>query len=218
MTEVTVTVPDGVYEGDEFVLEYDGVQLTVVCPDGCFPGDAINLQVPAAGADDAQPSATIVVPDGCWPGDEFTVEFEGRTFNIGVPDGCGPGDELTVDVPEPEPEPEPEPRRGGSKHDQQKRPDFSRPLFDNSGSEKTRLETVTETSEDDHGYRFKPGQRVELLRSDGAYSPGTVVLGFEGVLDVMYKVQLDNGLFKEAVPEEDLSEELCEPGDLFDGF
>ena len=71
---------------------------------------------------------------------------------------------------------------------------------------------------DDGGYKFKPGQRVELLRTDGAFSPGTVVMGFEGVFDVLYKVKLDNGLFKEAVPEEDLSEQCCEVGDLFDGF
>ena len=43
-------------------------------------------------------------------------------------------------------------------------------------------------------------------------------MGFEGVFDVLYKVKLDNGLFKEAVPEEDLSEQCCEVGDLFDGF
>ena len=46
-TTVTVTVPDGVYAGDGFVIEFDGQQLSVTCPDGCGPGDAINLEVPA---------------------------------------------------------------------------------------------------------------------------------------------------------------------------
>ena len=99
-TEVTVTVPDGVYEGEEFTLEYEGSQLTVVCPDGCGPGDAVNLQIdlPPASEEGMQ-QLNIVIPDGCYPGDEFTVDFEGRMFNIAVPDGCEPGVELTVDVP-----------------------------------------------------------------------------------------------------------------------
>ncbi len=97
MTEVTVTVPDGVYGGDEFTLEYEGTQLAVICPAGCRPGDAINLQIdipPAQGN-----TVNVVVPRGCYPGDEFTVEFDGQAFNIAVPDGCRPGDEITVEVP-----------------------------------------------------------------------------------------------------------------------
>ena len=99
MTEVTVTVPDGVYAGQEFTLEYEGTQLSVICPDGCGPGDAINLSInlPPGGA--AARSVNVVVPDGCFPGMEFTVEFEGTAFNIAVPDGVGPGMELTVEVP-----------------------------------------------------------------------------------------------------------------------
>ena len=38
MAMVTVNVPDGVFEGQEFLLEYEGQQLTVCCPDGCGPG------------------------------------------------------------------------------------------------------------------------------------------------------------------------------------
>lgn len=72
---------------------------------------------------------------------------------------------------------------------------------------------------DDGGYKFKPGQRVEVLRSDNASSPGTIVgPGWEGVFDVMYKVMLDNGLCKEAVPEEEISAETCDVGSLFDDF
>ena len=52
MTEVTVAVPDGVYAGDEFTLEYEGTTLTVVCPDGCGPGDEINLSIDLPPAED----------------------------------------------------------------------------------------------------------------------------------------------------------------------
>jgi hypothetical protein len=202
-TEVTFTVPDGVYAGDEFMLEYNGTELMVLCPDGCGPGDAISLQLDLpqpleAESGDGPSQVTIVVPAGCYAGDEFTVEFNGQSFNICVPHGCYPGDELTVDVPEPEPLP--------SKRHDQKRKAAPSPA------------AAPAPAAEDPGYKFKPGQRVELIRSDGAYSPGTIVCGFEGVLDVMYKVQLDNGLFKEAVPEEDISDKCCEVGDLFDGL
>ena len=98
MTEVTVTVPDGVYEGDEFNLEYEGTTLSVICPPGCQAGDAINLQIDLPPPEE-NGAVTVVVPDGCFPGSEFTVEFDGQAFNVAVPDGCEPGMEITVEVP-----------------------------------------------------------------------------------------------------------------------
>jgi len=102
-TMVVVTVPDGVYEGQEFTLEFEGQQLAVCCPDGCGPGSEINLEVPiATGTSGAAPPSNmvdVVVPDGCFPGTEFTVDFDGRHFNITVPDGTNPGETLTVEVP-----------------------------------------------------------------------------------------------------------------------
>ena len=45
-----------------------------------------------------------------------------------------------------------------------------------------------------------------VYRTDGAMSPGHIVgKGWEGFDGPTYKVQLDDGLCKEAVPEEDLS-------------
>ena len=39
------------------------------------------------------------------------------------------------------------------------------------------------------------------------------------MFDVLYKVKLDNGLYKEAVPEEDISAQVTgDVGDLFDGW
>ena len=99
-TTVTVTVPDGINAGDEFVLEYDGQQLSVVCPDGCAGGDEINLEVPAGnGGGGGAQVVEITVPDGCFPGMEFTVAFEGKEFNIAVPDGVSPGEAIQVEVP-----------------------------------------------------------------------------------------------------------------------
>ena len=102
METVTVTVPDGIYEGQEFTLEYKGQSLVVVCPDGCAGGDDINLQieVPAGGGAAPPKEVIVAVPAGCYPGDEFTVEFDGQAFNIAVPDGVRPGQEITVTVPD----------------------------------------------------------------------------------------------------------------------
>jgi hypothetical protein len=99
MTEVIVQVPDGIYGGDEFTIEYEGTVLSVVCPAGCQPGDEINLSIdlpPAA----ASGSVEVVVPEGCYPGMEFTVELGERSFNIAVPDGCEPGQAIIIQVPE----------------------------------------------------------------------------------------------------------------------
>ena len=118
---VTVEVPDGVYEGFDFNIILDGLELTVCCPDGKGPGDLIELEVPAA--DGAPPNLVDVeVPDGCTAGTEFTVNFEGREFNITVPDGVGPGEMLTVEVPAAEPEPEPSPAPKSPAPQQQKKP------------------------------------------------------------------------------------------------
>ena len=108
---VEVCVPDGIAEGEEFLLEFQGLQLSVACPPGCGPGDAINIEidVPEDSTASAPQQVEVVVPDGCYPGMEFTVEFDGRQFNIGVPDGCEPGTPIMVEVPASEPAPAPAP-------------------------------------------------------------------------------------------------------------
>ena len=69
-TMVTVNVPDGIFAGEEFLLEYEGQQLTVTCPDGCGPGSEINLEIPipegGAGPSEGGPPqmVEISIPDG----------------------------------------------------------------------------------------------------------------------------------------------------------
>lgn len=87
-------------------ISYGGTEFTLCVPDGVSAGDTIDVDLPmdAGGThEDVPPSpCTVIVPDGCYPGDEFTVELDGRTFNVGVPEGCGPGDAIVVDPPQPE--------------------------------------------------------------------------------------------------------------------
>ena len=93
---VEVEVPDGVSSGEDFLIEFQGMQLSVACPSGCGSGDAISIEVDVPAA---APQVEVVVPDGCYPGMEFTVEYEGRSFNVAVPEGCEPGMPLSVEVP-----------------------------------------------------------------------------------------------------------------------
>ena len=39
-----------------------------------------------------------------------------------------------------------------------------------------------------------------------------------GTREARLQVELDAGIFKEAVPEDEISAETCDVGDLFDGF
>ena len=96
-------MPEGVAEGDEFVIEFEGLNLSVQCPSGCGPGDAINIEVDVPDSTSGSPQQVeIIIPDGCFPGMDFTVDYGGRSFDITVPDGCEPGQALLVDVPEAE--------------------------------------------------------------------------------------------------------------------
>ena len=113
-------------------------------------------------------------------------------YEIACPEGFGPGSTIVVDLPR-------------AQQPAAAEPPLPPPAAD---------------EEDDHGYKFKPGQRVELIRAgrgdDEVTSSGTIVCGFEGVFDVCYKVRLDNGLFKEAVPEDEISGQVTsDMGDLF---
>ena len=85
MTVLEVAVPDGIGPGDDFVIQFEGLDLSVQCPDGCKAGDAITIDVDVPSQASAQPQVEVVIPDGCLPGMQFTVDFDGRSFDIAVP-------------------------------------------------------------------------------------------------------------------------------------
>ena len=99
---VEVTVPDGIAAGDDFLLQFEGLELSVTCPPGCSAGDAIQIEVDVGGSANAeqQEQVEVTVPDGCFPGMTFSVEFGGSTFDVTVPDGCEPGSAIVIGVPE----------------------------------------------------------------------------------------------------------------------
>ena len=63
-----------------------------------------------------------------------------------------------------------------------------------------------------------PGQRVHVLRSNGAVTLATVEHGYEMMFDTLYQVRTDDGLMKAAVAEEELSEAPDAPPDPWSGF
>ena len=120
----------------------------------------------------------------------------GGLFEVAVPDGLAAGMTMQVELPLPPSEA------------------ITSPAHDDFGPS-----TASEAPDPYEGYLYRPGQRVQVLRSNGQYSPATIEDAFEGVFDVCYKVKLDNGLFKEAVPEDEISAAVSsDMGDLFDGY
>lgn len=194
---LTVEIPAGLRAGDEMSVEGpDGNVYTVAVPAGLRGGMAMEVDLPDGPGPSGSASGTqpveLVVPDGIYSGQPFTVEFMGTNYEIVCPDGCGAGDAIVVELPSEQPPP-PDPP-----------------------------ESAAEASIPEQGdhFKFKPGQRIELIRAGKAdeevTSSGTIVCGFEGVFDVCYKVKLDNGLYKEAVPEDEISGNVTsDMGDLF---
>lgn len=107
-----MTIPEGIYCGDIFNVDYCGGTYDITCPDGCGPGMAIVVDLPA-GTPPEQPAETtttpveVVVPDGVFSGDYFSVDFAGMTYDITCPEGCGPGAAIIVDLPVGPPEQQP---------------------------------------------------------------------------------------------------------------
>ena len=101
---VAVTVPDGVYAGQEFYLIFNGMQIPVICPQGCGPGMNINLELDVSGFGGVGPNGSpqqqvqVTVPDGCFAGMFFTVDFGSGPFNVEVPEGYGPGMTFPVNM------------------------------------------------------------------------------------------------------------------------
>lgn len=103
---VELIVPDGVAEGEEFLIDFEGQNLFVACPSGCGPGDPISIEVDAP-TEGLPQAVEVVVPDGVFPGMEFIIDLvDGNQVNIVCPEGCEPGSAIVVDVPPPPPLPD----------------------------------------------------------------------------------------------------------------
>lgn len=121
-TAVDIIVPDNIFAGDAFLVEYRGQQLAVSCPEGCGPGVAIQVEVPAPDAEMEARMLEVIIPQSLFPGDDFLVEFGGEQFSVVVPVGCSAGEPIVIEVPRPTLELEPLLLAGLSPKDHIKQP------------------------------------------------------------------------------------------------
>lgn len=218
---VNVIVPDGLHPGDVFdaVLEDDS-SVAVTVPDGCYGSMEITISVPSLeeppvdGADGVMP-VEVLVPNGIYPGDAFSVEHaDGQLYDITCPDGVGPGDAIFVDLPLLPPPPlAAEPPAPQSLQLSAQKENISKDNLPEGyekvgrhgkglalnlnlgGGLKLSLGVAT-------AGKFRVGQQVEVLRSDGAWSLASVKE--YDWRAVNYTVMLPDTRLKYMVEEEDL--------------
>ena len=199
MVLMQVQVPEGLVAGDAMSVSVRELEFTLTVPEGCGAGDTMEVDLPI---DDEpvppQETVLITIPAGLVAGDPFSVTTDwGGEFEIVVPDGCNPGETIEVTLPLPAPAAETE-----------------QPALAPAAT----TEHTLPPGYNPDDFLFKPGQRVELYRTGDAYSGGTIVYGWEGWDGAHYKVELDGGMIKEAVPEDEISGATADVGDLFEGF
>jgi len=176
----------------------------------------------------ALPAMTLVsltVPDGLYAGMEMNVDWGGLAYTIIVPDGSAAGDVIDIELPAleaanptgPPPEGEAEALLSfmlaemSTADDDCPPPPLPPPRL-----KRPPVEPLPLPEECPH--RYKPGQRVHVLRSNGAVTLATVEHGYEMMFDTLYQVRTDDGLMKAAVAEEELSEAPDASPDPWSGF
>lgn len=231
---LTVTVPDGLGPGDSMLVAApDGQEFSLCVPDGCFGGSSIDVELPVA--EQPSPATTLVsltVPDGLCAGMEMNVDWGGVAYTIAVPDGSVAGDEITIELPVLEAA---DPTGGAAAPSLEEDADLllSFMMAEMSTADddcapllpppppprlKRPPEPQVPALAEPCPHLYKPGQRVHVLRSNGAVTLATVEYGFEMLFDTLYQVRTDDGLMKAAVPEEELSDAPDAAPDPWSGF
>ena len=181
----------------------------------------------------ALPAMTLVsltVPDGLYAGMEMSVDWGGLAYTITVPDGSAAGDEITIELPALEAA---DPTGGAAAPPMEEDADLLLSFMMAEMStvdddcplpppppprlKRPPAEPMPALAEPCH-LLYKPGQRVHVLRSNGAFTLATVEYGYEMMFDTLYQVRADDGLMKAAVPEEELSDAPDASPDPWSGF
>lgn len=181
---VSVVVPDGCSAGDLLTVSTAHATFNVAVPDGCCAGTSFDVAFEEA---PSPPTHEVVVPEGCFAGDTMNVELDGQVFHVIVPNGFCAGDVLPCNLL-----------------------DDSETLMSSEHEQPREQQHAPESPTASaapawpaHGLH-SAGERVELLRSDGSYSLGTVVGAYDGPYESpLYQVRMDNGVFKHAVAEDE---------------
>ena len=166
---VNVVVPDGLAAGDEFIVTAHGADFSVTVPEGAYGGHEIDLDLPLP-EDSASASATqrvvVEVPDGVASGELFSVEFDGRIFEVTVPEGMLPGDEIEIELPTSNLPPPTTASQGGVGWDD----------WDTAWAPvpKGAASWAEPPAPVPYYGRYKIDEKVQVQRSSGAWSPATV--------------------------------------------
>ena len=229
VTLVTLTVPDGLSAGMEMSVDWGGVMYNILVPDGVGAGQEISIELPSLeeptpALEEPTPALEKPTPafqepppyhdptgprtsHGMSPSRGYTGPEE-RTFltqlddaedkllsfmmdemHMAGEDDGRPPSPPTVPLKKPPPPP----------------PSHS-------------LQRVVDIDAEYAGYRFRPGQRVHVMRSNGQFTLATVEYGYAMIFDLLYQVRTDDGLMKAAVDEQDMVEAPEAPPDPWAGF
>ena len=169
--------------------------FSVALPGGVVCGEPLTVTTPNGD------ELVVVVPKGLCAGDIMEVS-DGADEALGedelqvvVPEGVFEGEMFTVET------------SAGRCFDLIV-PDGCGPGSTVVCSVPTDSESSSSATDGEGEYKFRPGQLVQVLRTDGSYSEGTVLSGYEGVFDALYEVRLANGLTKHAVAEHEMYDAL----------
>ena len=187
METLQVEVPDGVIEGESFLVETSwGGCFDVCVPPDCPPGTMILCELPAPPASpSAEPSASSSTRSSPPPQPGDPRGDRERRHSREVP-ASNVYNRMTRRRPSHEVPPSYVSVRGAEERF------VEEPMEETSPSEEQQgphgLAAPIEAC--DEGHKYRPGTRVHVLRTDGSYSAGVVQSSFEGVFDVLYQVSM----------------------------
>jgi len=199
-----VIVPAGLVEGDSFAIDSgDGRCFEISLPKGYFTGDVLPVEAPSVPVEalslpESPLSRTrsitsvmdfdVVVPEGVHEGESFAVDTDFGPYDVICPAGCSAGSAIVCQLP------------------------IESPVLPTGWDARAAQEEAPAAWETpaDAWHKYRPGQQVQVLRTDGSYSKATVEYSYEGVFDVHYSVILDgSGLRKPAVAEDEMFDASC---------
>jgi len=208
MTETWLyRVPAGCSSGDLISVTADGAEFTVLCPDGLISGDMMEVSLPVDTS--RLPSVDVELPPGVIPGDELFLEHEGCSFSFLVPDehlwrrGVGRRGSHEVEVELPELLPPSTESSGDWSDELAEMEGHAHGLASDCESERSgRSHIPSAARPPSRSTAFSVGEEVEVLRSNGGRTHGTVdAADFESGT---YTVRMLDGRVKYLVDEEDL--------------
>lgn len=193
-----VVVPEGCNPGETLSVTYEQGELTVDIPPCVKPGDVLTFTVDAESVPPQDDEFEVTVPEGVRGGETLQVLSPGGvSFDVIVPPCTCSGDMILCRVPLTD--------CSADRSSDTSCGSSSAVDSEEDGGGDLWRRCAVDRGEDGGAFRYRCGQSVQVLRSDGSFSKATVISAFEGVFEALYEVQLEKcGLVKQAVPENEM--------------